>query len=380
MCLTFDHWIMAGSAEKIAGSPGEEHEGEKLESADHGFISVDVFLSSPPSDGSGRFSVPPAASGTFSVPPTAGSGEYRAVCQPRISDSGGFRPVHRSPAADSGGFPPVRLSAFRASPPAEVDGLASAQAIASLKEISGEGSELDRAMTLMTVLGAIYHDIRGQLAVAMGNSQLFGEFLESLEARFQGSSADLETCRDMKAAMNDDLAAFYRIREMVRDAENMIRAKVETDLQIQPVSVRSIVSEIQKMRRQNPSHHISADQLDADVVHADRYHLFRMLENLVSNAAKYAPAQTRITISSFEENGDVVLQVSDEGPGIQGDPEKLFGLYQQGNTGKESTGTGMGLYYCWKVCKRHGGSIRAANRTDGKGAVFTIRLPKKPLK
>jgi len=99
--------------------------------------------------------------------------------------------------------------------------------------------------------------------------------------------------------------------------------------------------------------------------------------NLLDNAAKYTPPHTRITISAWRENGRVMMQVADEGPGIPaGDLERIFDkFYRAGGADHRRAGTGLGLSICRGFIEAMGGTITAANRTDRPGAVFTITLP-----
>jgi two-component system sensor histidine kinase KdpD len=112
--------------------------------------------------------------------------------------------------------------------------------------------------------------------------------------------------------------------------------------------------------------------LDADEV------LFeQMLFNLLDNASKYAPPGSLITIKAWQDDGQVVVQVLDEGPGIPEDElERVFEkFYRVGGPDRRRAGTGLGLAICRGFAEAMHGSIRAANRTDRPGAVFILRLP-----
>ena len=106
----------------------------------------------------------------------------------------------------------------------------------------------------------------------------------------------------------------------------------------------------------------------------------QVLFNLLDNAAKYAPADTTITIRAARENDAVTLQVMDEGAGIPAaDLEQVFDKFYRANKGDHvRAGTGLGLAISRGFIEAMQGTITAANRADRSGAVLTIRLPIPP--
>ncbi|TJV37617.1 MAG: two-component sensor histidine kinase, partial [Mesorhizobium sp.] len=79
----------------------------------------------------------------------------------------------------------------------------------------------------------------------------------------------------------------------------------------------------------------------------------------------------------WADNGSVILQVMDEGPGIpRADLERVFDTFYRVRKGDQvRAGTGLGLSICRGFIEAMGGTISAASRTDHSGAVFTIRMP-----
>jgi PAS domain S-box-containing protein len=110
-------------------------------------------------------------------------------------------------------------------------------------------------------------------------------------------------------------------------------------------------------------------------VQADPQRLTRVFTNLLDNAIKYS-AQGRVRLeASSSAPGQVVIQVSDQGPGL--DPEDLAGLFTpffRGSAAQGVEGTGLGLAAVKAIVEAHGGGIRAENR-GGRGARFTVSLP-----
>ena len=103
----------------------------------------------------------------------------------------------------------------------------------------------------------------------------------------------------------------------------------------------------------------------------------QVLFNLLDNAAKYSDAGTTIHIRAWPGEHDICLQVLDEGPGIPPDDLELiferFYRVQKGD--RVRPGTGLGLAISRGFIEAMRGTIKADNRTDRKGAVFTIALP-----
>jgi two-component system sensor histidine kinase KdpD len=112
--------------------------------------------------------------------------------------------------------------------------------------------------------------------------------------------------------------------------------------------------------------------LDVDAV------LFeQVLFNLLDNAAKYSPEGTTIRVRSWCDRDSVCLQVLDEGEGIPpADLEHIFDKFYRAEKGDQvRAGTGLGLAISRGFIEAMHGTITAANRSDRRGAAFTIRLP-----
>lgn len=100
----------------------------------------------------------------------------------------------------------------------------------------------------------------------------------------------------------------------------------------------------------------------------------QILVNLFSNAAVHTPPGTMINFDARIQDGHLLVQVSDNGPGLPaGDPAKLFDRFQRGPDAKAG-GTGIGLSLVRGFAEIQGGSVQAENRPAG-GASFTVRLP-----
>lgn len=119
---------------------------------------------------------------------------------------------------------------------------------------------------------------------------------------------------------------------------------------------------------------------DAPMVLGSRDRLQQVVGNLVDNAVRHTPAGKRVTVALSEEDGEAVLRVLDEGPGIPApDLSNLFKRFYRSQYSRDRAtgGAGLGLSIVKAIVDSHRGTIEAANRPEG-GAVFTVRLPRLP--
>jgi two-component system sensor histidine kinase ChvG len=104
--------------------------------------------------------------------------------------------------------------------------------------------------------------------------------------------------------------------------------------------------------------------------------LAQVINNLIDNAVSFSPEGSTVRVAVTAAGSEVVLTVSDEGPGIKGDVSRIFDRFYTDRPEGEHFGdhSGLGLSISRQIVDAHKGTIRAANREDGQGAVFTVRL------
>jgi signal transduction histidine kinase len=102
----------------------------------------------------------------------------------------------------------------------------------------------------------------------------------------------------------------------------------------------------------------------------------RILFNLMENATKYSPEDTKITVSSRTQDGFVITSVIDQGVGIPpGEHVRIFEPFQRlGTSEHHAKGIGLGLVVCKRLVEAQGGWIKVESEL-GKGSIFSFALP-----
>jgi signal transduction histidine kinase len=169
-----------------------------------------------------------------------------------------------------------------------------------------------------------------------------------------------------------------RLHELIDNLMDSSRLQAGTlRMSFQPVRLGTFLKDVAlraKARHENQEITLELNGLDP-VVPVDPARLAQVFDNLLTNAAKYAPGAP-ITIALDEAEGAVHIRVKDEGPGIA--PEHLAHLfkrfYRVPSTNTTVRGTGLGLFICRQIIRAHGGKISVESE-PGKGTAFDIYLP-----
>ena len=126
-----------------------------------------------------------------------------------------------------------------------------------------------------------------------------------------------------------------------------------------------------------PDWPVALDAAEPVEVHGDRHRLRQVLDNLLANVRSHTPPGTSTVVSISHEGGDAIIEVADDGPGL--DPEEAAKAFERfyrvdPSRSRDRGGAGLGLSIVSAIVTSHGGSVTAAAARSG-GAVFTVRLP-----
>jgi heavy metal sensor kinase len=191
--------------------------------------------------------------------------------------------------------------------------------------------------------------------------------------------------RETLASLEEALQEVNRMTELVDALLTLARAdEGRAPLHREPVDLRTIVQEVQEtgellaedagvtMNASTPEHPV--------VVPVDHSRIRQLILNLLTNAVKYTPRGGSVSLELAQDDGRIVIAVTDTGVGIAaGDLPHIFDRFWRADTARTRTGerpgAGLGLAICKWIAEAHGGSIEVHSR-PGRGSRFTVTLPK----
>jgi len=110
-------------------------------------------------------------------------------------------------------------------------------------------------------------------------------------------------------------------------------------------------------------------------VRGDRERLRQVIQNLVDNAVKYSSAGGSVNVRAAADDGHVVIDVIDEGPGISPEDQQLiFEKFGRSSGGAAKPGTGLGLFIARSIAEAHGGTLDVESVPEH-GSMFRLQLP-----
>jgi signal transduction histidine kinase len=241
-------------------------------------------------------------------------------------------------------------------------------------EQPGTGDELDRlAHTLNALLARL------DQAVAR-ERQFVADASHELRSPIAGVRALLETEPvDSAAVVRVRAEALGRLGELQDLVEDLlVLAKTDaTELEAPPAPVdldELVLGQARQLER-TTSLRIDTSKVSGGQVAGREVDLGRMVENLASNAARFA--STTVAFSVHQSNGTVEFAVSDDGPGVPAsDRERIFERFRtlEDSRASQRCGAGLGLSIAAAIVAAHHGSIRVDDAPSG-GATFAVHLP-----
>lgn len=219
-------------------------------------------------------------------------------------------------------------------------------------------------------LAVVSHELRTPLNAILGWATLLRSGMLGEDQRHEALET-IERCAKHQGVLIEDLLDTSRIlsgrlqieRESVRGLD-AVRAALE--------AMRPAAEE----KRVVLALHESGSE---DHVLGDRDRLEQVVTNLLSNAVKFSAPGGRVDVRVVGEEDAVVVEVADEGEGIEEHLlPRLFDSFRQaeGSTTRRHGGLGLGLSIARRIVDLHGGEIGVWSEGKGRGATFTVRLPR----
>ncbi len=237
-------------------------------------------------------------------------------------------------------------------------------------ELAGEAAririQMETERLRSSLLSAVSHDLRTPLAVITGGASTL---LDS------GQSLDPKTRRELLVSILDESDHLNRLVANLLDMTRLEAGALELRKEWQ--SVEEIVgAALGRMSRQLQDHPVVTHlQGEMPFVPMDDLLIEQVFVNLLENAAKYAPPASPIELKAVMDEGQLVVEVADRGPGLPPDDlDRVFEKFYRSTNSAGRPGAGLGLAICRGIVELHGGTITAENRNGG-GAVFRFSLP-----
>jgi signal transduction histidine kinase len=236
--------------------------------------------------------------------------------------------------------------------------------ISKLREAQEKLLASERLAAVGRVVSGIAHELGNQLALV--------GYAEAIKAR-SAQNPEIAELADIIAAAHKRLAAMVaEIRDFARQAG---ADDSSPKVRLEPGDVVSIIEEalgILRYDRELVGRKIERDIRARPLARVDRGKLSQVVINLVRNAAQATTAGQPVRVTLDERDGQVVIEVIDEGAGMT--PEVQARLGEPFFTTRGERGTGLGVGITRRIVAEHGGSM-AFDSAPGRGTTVTVRLP-----
>ena len=208
---------------------------------------------------------------------------------------------------------------------------------------------------------SVSHDLRTPITVLKG-------YLDYLEKNIPQDKLTEDMLLDTVSSMQGAVNRLELYVESVRDIEKIENIEIEKRSE----NVKLLLNELRSNVRQLAGNKeiIISNDIAVDKIQIDKGVFFRILENLLQNALRYAEKQVSINLS--HKKYFLILTVKDDGKGFSAaDLEKATTVFYSND--KEKQHFGIGLSVCKILCEKHGGLLYVGNQKE-KGACVTAKL------
>lgn len=211
---------------------------------------------------------------------------------------------------------------------------------------------------------SVSHDLRAPLRHIGGFSKILSEdFGAGMPPEAQNHLERIEDCVHRMGLLVDELLNLARVGRHA--------------LEPQATGLNSVIEEVVSMLQpETEGRAITWKIAELASADCDPILIKQVFQNLLSNALKFTRTRDRavIEISQRQENGQIVIAISDNGVGFDMKyQDKLFGVFQRLHRAEDFEGTGIGLATVQRIVRKHGGRVWGAAELD-KGATFYFTL------
>ncbi len=212
------------------------------------------------------------------------------------------------------------------------------------------------------------HEFRTPMTAAMGSAELLANHFDRLApAKRQELLFRISSSLGRMTGMLDEILRLNRLEER------------RVAVQLATINLRCFLSDlIEEIRLGDHDMHLLEFHATGEVAHVltDPNMLHHILSNILSNAVRYSPAGTLITVRLEADERRVQVAVEDHGIGIlPADRERIFEPFERGSNVGQISGTGLGLNIVKRMAEMLDGSI-AVDDAEGGGTRFTLVFPR----
>lgn len=228
----------------------------------------------------------------------------------------------------------------------------------------------ERGELLRDLVYAFSHDLRTPLLANAMNMQAalkgaYGPLPDAYLATLRNGLEANETL----LSLADQLLLIARYESGEAD-QNAAEAEEPQEVRLREL----VLSVVRDLAARADARGVTVDtQLDGVSVQGRRHDLRRAVQNLLDNAVKFAQPGGQVLVSLAEQNGDAVIHVLDDGPGVP--PARQARLFQRFRSGGAGSGSGLGLYLTRRIAEAHGGTV-TYTRAARAQSLFTLTLPR----
>ncbi len=200
----------------------------------------------------------------------------------------------------------------------------------------------------------------------------FANSLEALKSFVTTLSAQSEYAvkRRRLASIRGQIDFLENMLLAFQDSQGKENLCIKADLTSLVMNVVDCMSPVANVKAIALGRHTIEDVVIVDI---DTYKIERVLQNLIGNALKFSPPNSRIIVRQSVINSYCRIEVEDRGPGIpQGLLKEVFAPFKQ--AGKQA-GFGLGLAICSRIIAEHSGEIGVHNNVETEGCCFWFQLP-----
>jgi len=223
------------------------------------------------------------------------------------------------------------------------------------------------------LVGQVAHELRTPLTVIQGNLQTIQTIM--------GEGVTEEDLQIADEFIGTALIQSSRMFRLISETLNIsrIHAGKEIELDVAEFDLIEALDQILiELADKLAGHQLVRQTPEALTIEGDRDKIMSILDNYLKNSAKYANPGTTITVSIEDQDGEVAMEVRDEGIGIP--PEDIERIGQEAGfrtsaSKDQAGGIGLGMVYVRRVTEAHGGQMEIESEL-GEGSVFRSVLPK----